>query len=61
MKFQELKKGACIRGLGKNYAQSKFPKDISIFDVFKTLYIEKGVTSFFDSHFLGVLGIVEEH
>ena len=30
------------------------------FGVFKALYSEKGVTSFFDFQFLGVLGIVEK-
>ena len=41
-----FKNGICITGLGGNYTHPKFQTEISIFGVLKTLYNEKGVTSF---------------
>ena len=61
MKFQKIQKtGVPIRGLGESYTHSKFQRYIFIFDVFKALYNEKSMTSFFDLPFLAVLGVIAE-
>ena len=55
-----VKIGIRIRELGGNYASSELHK-VSIFDVFKALYNEKGITSFLTCNFSEVLGIAEEN